>query len=344
MLKEVTIIPIQSPNASPVVLCRKNNELPPDNPEAYRFAVDYRKLNAITKYPRYPLSLIYDLITYIPHTTIMSSLDLRWGYFQLVVNPSDIVKTAFVTQNGTYALQRMPFGLSGATPNFQKAINIILKLVIGRFEQRPVVYVSRMLSSAERNNTVTERECLAVVWALNKFRTYLGSLPAKVITDDAALTRLTNDEQRKIERGLWDTNGRSNLNLEDQRVSIERDRDSREAKRNRTAKRKLTSVNSNDLPYFRKRCRRDETVMPTTSRYKLRPRRGAKVESRPPSEKRVQQGGPVGSRGNRGQQSTAPALKSKEGQAAGVPEAEEVSNSIARRGQEDREQSKIPAP
>ncbi|GFW95225.1 retrovirus-related Pol polyprotein from transposon 297 [Trichonephila clavipes] len=52
MLKEGTIIPIQSPYASTVVLCRKNNGLPPDNPEAYRFAVDYRKLNAITKYPR----------------------------------------------------------------------------------------------------------------------------------------------------------------------------------------------------------------------------------------------------------------------------------------------------
>ncbi|GFW16718.1 retrovirus-related Pol polyprotein from transposon opus [Trichonephila clavipes] len=59
-------------------------------------------------------------------------------------------------------------------------------------EQRPVVYASYKLSSAERNYTETERECLAVVWALNKFRTYLGSLPVKVITDHAALTRLTN--------------------------------------------------------------------------------------------------------------------------------------------------------
>ncbi|GFV01165.1 retrovirus-related Pol polyprotein from transposon 17.6 [Trichonephila clavipes] len=90
MLKEGTIIPIQSPYASPVVLCRKNNGLPPDNPEAYRFAVDYRKLNAITKYPRYPLPLIDDLIMNIPHTGIMFALDLRSGYFQMAVNPSDI--------------------------------------------------------------------------------------------------------------------------------------------------------------------------------------------------------------------------------------------------------------
>ncbi|GFS62758.1 retrovirus-related Pol polyprotein from transposon 297 [Trichonephila clavipes] len=63
----------------------------------------------------------------------MSALDLRSGYFQMAVNPNDIVKTAFVTKNGTYAFRRMPFGLSGAAPNFQKAIDIILKPVIGKF-------------------------------------------------------------------------------------------------------------------------------------------------------------------------------------------------------------------
>ncbi|GFT66095.1 retrovirus-related Pol polyprotein from transposon 17.6 [Trichonephila clavipes] len=70
MLKEGTIRPIQSPYASPVVLTRKNNSL---LPEAYRFTIDYRKLKAITKYPRYPLPLIDDLITNIPITTIMST-------------------------------------------------------------------------------------------------------------------------------------------------------------------------------------------------------------------------------------------------------------------------------
>ncbi|GFW75304.1 retrovirus-related Pol polyprotein from transposon 297 [Trichonephila clavipes] len=112
---------------------RNNNGLTPDKPEAYRFAIDYRKLNAIIKYPRYPLPLIDDLIMNIPHTGIMSALDLRSGYFQMAVNPSDIVKTAFVTKNGTYAFRRMPFGLSGVAPNFQKAIDIILKPVIGKF-------------------------------------------------------------------------------------------------------------------------------------------------------------------------------------------------------------------
>ncbi|GFX47691.1 retrovirus-related Pol polyprotein from transposon 17.6 [Trichonephila clavipes] len=133
MLQEGEIRPIQSPYASPVVLTRKNNDLSPDSPEAYRFAIDYVKLNAITKYPRYPLPVIDDLITNIPYTGIMSTLDLKSGYFQMVISPKDIEKTAFITCNGPFAFLRMPFGLSGAAPNFQKPIDIILKPVIGRF-------------------------------------------------------------------------------------------------------------------------------------------------------------------------------------------------------------------
>ncbi|GFT01347.1 retrovirus-related Pol polyprotein from transposon 297 [Trichonephila clavipes] len=98
-----------------------------DSPEAYRFAIDYRKLNAINKYPRYPLPLIDDLITNIPFTTIMSTLDLKLGYFQLAIYPRDMEKLRL------FAFNRMPFGLSGTVPNFQKAIDMILKPVLGHF-------------------------------------------------------------------------------------------------------------------------------------------------------------------------------------------------------------------
>ncbi|GFY09954.1 retrovirus-related Pol polyprotein from transposon 17.6 [Trichonephila clavipes] len=237
MLRDGTICPINSPYASPVVLTRKNNDLPPDSPEAYRFAIDYRKLNAITKYPRYTLPVIDDLLTNIPHTNVMSTLDLRSGYFQLAISPKDIEKTAFITRNGTFAFLRMPFGLSGAAPNFQRAIDIILQPVIGRFvsvymddviitspsfkdhldhltqwgrnwccastKSKPIAFASRTLNKAERNYTVTERECLAVIWALNKFKTYFGPLPVKVITDHAALTKLTNGKNLSSRMIRW---------------------------------------------------------------------------------------------------------------------------------------------
>ncbi|GFW46591.1 retrovirus-related Pol polyprotein from transposon 17.6 [Trichonephila clavipes] len=133
MLQEGTIRSILCPYATPVFLTRKNNG-PPYSPEAYRFANDYRKLNAITKYPRYPLPVMDDLITNIPHTGIMPTLDLKSGYFfQFAISPKDVKKTAFITRNGTFAFLRMPFGLSEAAPNFQNAIDIILKPVIRRF-------------------------------------------------------------------------------------------------------------------------------------------------------------------------------------------------------------------
>ncbi|GFT40252.1 transposon Tf2-9 polyprotein [Trichonephila clavipes] len=245
MLRDGTIYPINSPYASPVVLTRKKNDLHPDSPEAYRFAIDYRKLNVITKYPRYPLPVIDDLLTNIPHTGVMFTLDLRSGYFQLAISPKDIEKTAFITRNGTFAFLRMPFGLSGAAPNFQKVIDIILKPVVGRFvlvymddviitspsfkdhldhlnqfnlftdasgvgigavlqqNQKPIAFASRTLNKAERNYTVTERECLAVIWARNKFKTYFGPLPVKVITDHAALTKLTNGKNLSSRMIRW---------------------------------------------------------------------------------------------------------------------------------------------
>ncbi|GFY30496.1 retrovirus-related Pol polyprotein from transposon 17.6 [Trichonephila clavipes] len=107
MLQEGKMCPIQSPYASPLVFTRKNNGLPPDSPEAYRFMIDYCKLNAITKYPRYPLPVIDDLITNIPHTGIMSTLDLKSGYFQLVISPKDIEKTAIEQQRPTSYTKRM---------------------------------------------------------------------------------------------------------------------------------------------------------------------------------------------------------------------------------------------
>ncbi|GFT61047.1 hypothetical protein TNCV_2755171 [Trichonephila clavipes] len=37
---------------------------------------------------------------------------------------------------------------------------------------RPIAFASRTLNKAERNYTDTEREYLAVIWALNKFKTF----------------------------------------------------------------------------------------------------------------------------------------------------------------------------
>ncbi|GFW63613.1 retrovirus-related Pol polyprotein from transposon 17.6 [Trichonephila clavipes] len=94
-------------------------------------------------------------------------------------------------------------------PNFQEQFNLFMddsEVGIGAVRNqnhRPIAFASRTLNKAERNYTITERECLAGIWALNKFKTYFGSLPVKVITDHAALPKLTNGKNLSSRMIRW---------------------------------------------------------------------------------------------------------------------------------------------
>ena len=108
MLEREIIRPSQSPWASPVVLLTKKDAKP-------RFAIDFRRLNSITRKDAYPLPRVDQTLDSLRGASWFSSLDLRWGYWNIPLSKEAIPKTAFcVPGHGLYEFLRLPFGLCNA--------------------------------------------------------------------------------------------------------------------------------------------------------------------------------------------------------------------------------------
>ena len=66
-----------------------------------------------------------------------------------------------------------------------------------------IVYASRTLQPAEINYSPTEIECLAAVWGMEYFRSYVYMRPFQLITDHSALRWLLNQPNPNKRVNRW---------------------------------------------------------------------------------------------------------------------------------------------
>ena len=95
-----------------------------------------------------------------------------------------------------------PFILSTDASNY--AIGGVLSQRLDG-EEHPICFVSRVLSRPERHYTVTEKECLAVIWSVDKLRPYLQGYEFTVITDHSSLRWLNSLKDPAGRLARWAT-------------------------------------------------------------------------------------------------------------------------------------------
>ncbi|GJS07705.1 reverse transcriptase domain-containing protein [Tanacetum coccineum] len=204
LLDAGVIYPISdSPWVSPVhcvpkkggmtIVTNDENELVPTRlVTRWRVCIDYRKLNEATRKDHFPLPFMDRMLE------IVSSMVSRVIFkFQLIQMTKKIPYSPANTEHLLIAACLLVYAMHQA--RFKGA-------VLGqRIEKhfRPIHYAIKTMTEAESNYTTTEKEMLAVVYAFEKFRSYLIMNKSVVYTDHSALKYIFNKKDAKARLLRW---------------------------------------------------------------------------------------------------------------------------------------------
>ena len=101
MLEMGVVRPSMSPYASPIIMVKKKDG-------SNRVCVDFRKLNKIVAVYPESMTMAEDLFRQLSDKKYLSKNDLTRGYWQILVAPENVYKTAFVTLDEQHEFLWMP--------------------------------------------------------------------------------------------------------------------------------------------------------------------------------------------------------------------------------------------
>ena len=104
--------------------------------------VDFTNLNKACLKDSYPLPHIDQLVDSTTGHKLLSFMDAFSGYNQIRMDGADQEKTSFVTSQGLFCYEVMPFGLKNAGATYQRLVNHMFRPQI---ERNVEVYVDDML-------------------------------------------------------------------------------------------------------------------------------------------------------------------------------------------------------
>ncbi|KAM8707567.1 hypothetical protein ACLKA7_014661 [Drosophila subpalustris] len=110
----------------------------------------------------------------------------------------DLLPTAPILQNPDFS---KPFFVHCDASDF--GVGAVLIQLTDEGIEKPVAFMSKKLNTAQRNYSVTERECLSAVLTIEKFRCYLELQEFELITDHASLLWLMRQPNLRGRLARW---------------------------------------------------------------------------------------------------------------------------------------------
>jgi len=127
MIEQRIIHKSKSPCCSPICIVPKKSDA--SGKPKFRLVVDYRNLNEITIYDKFPIRRMDEILDKLGRCQYFTTNRAK-GFHQIQMEPESIAKTAFSTKHGHYEYTRMPFGLKNAPATFQRCMNNLLEDLI----------------------------------------------------------------------------------------------------------------------------------------------------------------------------------------------------------------------